>query len=81
LWDDKEMEGKAKLSYYKEVIKPTLDNRSYLSILTSSKKKCRLGPQNDFGSWGTEKLPKIVNCATIKETEKPKETMVGIQVE
>jgi hypothetical protein len=29
----------------------------------------------------TQKLPKIVNCATIKETEKLKETMVGVQVE
>ena len=40
-------------------------------------KKCRLGPQNSSGSLGPEKLSKIVNCATIKETEKLKETMVG----
>ena len=26
LWEDKEVEGKRKLRYYKEVIKPTLDN-------------------------------------------------------
>jgi hypothetical protein len=44
------------------------------------KKHC-LGPQNSSGSSGPEKLPKIVNCATIKETEKMKETMVGVQVE
>jgi hypothetical protein len=44
-------------------------------------KKCRLGPQNSSESSGPEKLPKIVNCATIKETEKLKETMVGVQVE
>jgi hypothetical protein len=44
-------------------------------------KKRRLGPQNGSGSSGPEKLPKIVNCATIKETEKLKETMVGVQVE
>ena len=44
-------------------------------------KKHRLGPQNGFGNSGLEKLPKIVNCATIKETEKLKETMVGFQVE
>ena len=44
-------------------------------------KKCRLGPQNSAGSSGPKKLPKIVNCATIKETEKLKETMVGVQVE
>jgi hypothetical protein len=44
-------------------------------------KKHRLGPQNDSGSLGPEKLLKIVNCATIKETEKLKETMVWVQVE
>ena len=44
-------------------------------------KKCRLGPQNDFRSLGPEKLLKIVNCATIKETKKLKEEMVGVQVE
>ena len=41
-------------------------------------KKSRLGPQNDFGSSGPEKMLKIVSCA---ETEKLKETMVGPQVE
>ena len=41
-------------------------------------KKCHLGPQNGSRSSGPEKLPKIVNCATIKETEKIKETIVGV---
>ena len=44
-------------------------------------KKRRLGPQNGSGSLGPEKFPNIVNCATIKETGKMKETMVGVQVE
>ena len=44
-------------------------------------KKRRLGPQNSYGSSGPEELLKIVNCATIKETEKLKETMVWVQVE
>jgi hypothetical protein len=44
-------------------------------------KKHRLGPQNGSGSSGPEKLLKIVNCATIKEIEKPKQTMVWVQVE
>ena len=44
-------------------------------------KKRRLGPQNGSGSSGPEKLLKIVSCATIKETEKLKETMVGVQVD
>ena len=43
-------------------------------------KKRRLGPQNGSRSLGPEKLPKIINCATIKETKKLKETMVGVQV-
>lgn len=43
--------------------------------------KCCLGPQNGSESLGPEKLLKIVNFATIKETKKPKETMVGVQVE
>ena len=33
-------------------------------------KKRRLGPQNGSGSSGPEKLPKIVNCATNKKTER-----------
>jgi hypothetical protein len=44
-------------------------------------KKCRLGPQNNSGSSGPEELVKVVNCATIKETEKLKETMAWVQVE
>jgi len=44
-------------------------------------KNHRLGPQNGFGSSRPEKQLKIVNCATIKETEKMKEIMVGVQVD
>ena len=47
----------------------------------SMPKKRRLGPQNGSRSLGPEKLPKIVNCATIKETGKLKETMVRVQEE
>ena len=44
-------------------------------------KKRRLGSQNSSGSLGPEELLKIVNCTTIKDTEKLKETMVWVQVE
>jgi hypothetical protein len=44
-------------------------------------KKHHLGPQNSSGSSRPEKLLKIVNCATVKETKKLKETMVWVQVE
>ena len=47
----------------------------------SMPKKCGLGPQNGSESLGLENCQKIVNCATIKESEKLKETMVGVQVE
>ena len=50
-------------------------------VALSFSKKCSLGPQNGSGSSGPEKLLKIVNCAIIKETEKMKETMVGVQVD
>ena len=43
-------------------------------------KKRRLGPQNGSGSLGPEKLLKIVNCTIIKESEKLKETVVGVQM-
>ena len=43
-------------------------------------KKRRLGPQNGSRSLGPKKLLKIVNCAIIKETEKLKETVVGVQM-
>jgi len=49
-------------------------------FLPNFQKKRRLGPQNGSESLGPEKLLKIVNCATIKETEKLKETIVGVQV-
>ena len=38
LWDDKVLEGKRKLGYYKKVIKPTLDNENDIFVLTSTKK-------------------------------------------
>ena len=47
----------------------------------SMSKKRHLGPQNDSRSLGPKNCQKIVNCATIKETGKLKETMVGVQEE
>ena len=44
-------------------------------------KKHHLGPQNSSGGLGREKIAKIVNCVTNKETGKLKETLVGVQVE
>ena len=47
----------------------------------SMPQKRHLGPQNGSRSLGPENCQKIVNFATIKETGKLKETMVGVQVE
>jgi len=44
------------------------------------KKRC-LGPQISSSSSGLEKLPKIVNGATIMETKRNNGTILGIQVE
>jgi hypothetical protein len=42
MWCDKELEGKIKLRYYKEVNKPNLEDQRYLSILRSVKKKINI---------------------------------------
>ena len=43
-------------------------------------KKRHLGPKNSYGSFGHEKLPKIVKCAKITETDRNNGTIVGVQV-
>ena len=58
----------------------TIQCQNYLPDHSMPKKR-HLGPQNGSESLGPEKLPKIVNCATIKESGKLKETTVGVQVE
>ena len=42
MWCEKDLAAKRKLSYYKKVINPTLEDQKYLSILTSSKKKINI---------------------------------------
>lgn len=73
------------ISRYKDLSKNynfgKTDISPWMHVAPSFPKKCRLGPQNGSGSLGPEKLLIIVNCATIKETEKLKEIMVGVQVD
>jgi len=65
LWDNKELKGKRKLRYYKEVINPTLDNLNYLSILTNTKKKVNIARirtnshelRSEIGQCSTPKNP------------------------
>jgi len=42
MWDEKELEGKINLRYYKDIINPNLEDHKYLSVLTSSKKKVNI---------------------------------------
>ena len=46
LWDDKELEKKEELRYYKEVwlemTNPTLANKNFVFVLTSSKKEMNI---------------------------------------
>jgi hypothetical protein len=42
MWCDKELEGKRKLRYYKDVINPNLEDQNYLSVLTCVKKKINI---------------------------------------
>ena len=65
MWDAKEMEGKSKLRYYKEVINPTLDNHNYLSMLNNTKSKMNITGirtnshelQSDTEQWSTPRTP------------------------
>jgi len=70
-WDDKELEGKKKLIYYKEVINLTLDSQNYLLILTNTKKKMNITRIrtnshelcSETGWWSTPKAPwEDINC-------------------
>ena len=39
MWFDKDLEGKTKLRYYKDVINPNLEDQNYLFVLISLNKK------------------------------------------
>jgi len=58
----------------------TILDRKSLAVDFPKNKLC-LGPWNGSGSLGPKKLLRIVYCSTIKEIEKLKEPMVGVQVE
>ena len=58
LWDDKEMEGKTKKRYYKEVINPTLDNHNYLWVLSITKKKMSFRASKQLWKFMTKKTTK-----------------------
>ena len=59
------MEGKRKLRYYKEVIKPNLDSQTYLFFLSNNKKKMNIAKirtnshelQSEIRWWSIPKTP------------------------
>ena len=65
MWCEKDLAAKRQLRYYKEVIKPTLEDQKYLSVLTSSKKKINIAKirtnshdlHSEIGRWTVPKTP------------------------
>ena len=60
--NEKYLEAKRKLRYYKEVINHTLEDQKYLYVLTSSKKKIniariRTNSHSEIGRWTVPKTP------------------------
>ena len=65
MWCEKDLAAKRKLSYYKKVINPTLEDQKYLSILTIWKKKINIAKirtnshelHRETGCWAVPKTP------------------------
>ena len=65
MWCEKDLVAKRKLSYYKKVINPTLEDKKYLSILTSSENKINITKirtnsheiHSEIGCWEVPKTP------------------------
>ena len=65
LWEDKELEDKRKLRYYKEVINPTFDNENDLFVLSNNKRKMNITEirnnshelESQIGCWTRPKMP------------------------
>ena len=65
MWCEKDLEAKRKLTYYKEVINPTLEDQKYLFVLNSSKKKINISKirmnshelHSEIGHWTVPKTP------------------------
>ena len=67
MWCEKDLAAKIELRYYKEVINPTIEDRKYLSVLTSSKKKVNIAKirtsshelHSETGRWTVPKTPRM----------------------
>jgi hypothetical protein len=78
MWCDKELEEKIKLRYYKDVIKPNLEDQNYLSIFTSVKKKISITKirknshklHSKTGRWSIPKMPWDERVCHLCDTKK-----------
>lgn len=76
MWDEKVLEVKRKLRYYKEVINPKLEDKKYLSILTSLKKKINIAKvrtnshefHSEMGCWTIPKTPWVERICQLCES-------------
>jgi hypothetical protein len=65
MWCDKELEGKIKLRYYKDVINSNLEDQNYLFVFPSVKKKISIAKirtnshelHSEIGCWSIPKTP------------------------
>jgi len=60
MWGGKELKVKRKLRYYKEVIDPNLQDKKYLYVLTSLKKKINIAKIRTYST-----IPKTQHVETI----------------
>jgi hypothetical protein len=83
MWCDKELEEKIKLRYYKDVIKPNLEDQNYLFVLTSVKKKISIPKirtnshelHSETGCWSIPKMPwdeRVYHLCDTKKVEDEK---------
>jgi hypothetical protein len=78
MWCDKELEGKRKLRYYKDVINPNLEDQNYLSVLPSVKKKISIAKirknshelHSETGRWSIPKMPWDERVCHLCDTKK-----------
>jgi hypothetical protein len=78
MWCDKELEGKRKLRYYKDVINPNLEDQNYLSVLPSVKKKINIAKirtnshelHSETGHWSIPKTPWDERVCHLCDTKK-----------
>jgi hypothetical protein len=60
VWYDKELDDKIKLKYYKGVVKPNLEDRKYLLVFSSAKKKINIAKTRTTNSHALENFQTIV---------------------